>query len=194
MLVLVDIDGTLSSSEWRVRKYLNHMCKVGMYGECPHRGQRGDAPEYPDCSLVFGCKNSEVTPEQWDSFLDPAEVIKDPAYHKAVIVLEKLAERIPIKYWTGRNKELYETTWAWLKQNGFPIEKNNLYTLSDDGHSSVVKEKERMLKSIMKTEGRDITLIDDAAYVGELSAIYDLRGWLKAPECWNELHEVRMLL
>jgi hydroxymethylpyrimidine pyrophosphatase-like HAD family hydrolase len=135
----------------------------------------------------------EKEPKDWDSFLSPDRVIKDPVVAGAERVLEQLqALKYDLVILTGRHEDLRDATMRWLLEKLNITLPDTLLLMRPNGNmlNAAEYKREQLLNFRQGLENRDnnFLIIDDDAAAGE--ALKEFGIVLKAPECWELLFPI----
>lgn len=125
----------------------------------------------------------------WDAFLDPKLVIKDPPVPGAVQGMEKLSRLgHSFTFLTGRREALKETTIKWLETNLSIKFDNFWYKLimrPNDNKELPTVFKGKMIKFLLNMyRNQEIIAFDDDLFMFPVYMHYGITAF-KAPECWK---------
>ena len=126
----------------------------------------------------------------WDAFLEPELVAKDPPFPLAQKAMERLIKyAASIRFLTGRQEQLRDVTVAWLyKHFGIAPGLNELLMRPTGEQSTATEHKGGILRNRTSQEvirTWPLILVDDDPYILHLYAEFGLA--IKAPECWELL-------
>jgi hypothetical protein len=179
---IFDIDTTIANNTHRA-ELLTRTCVVCL-------APKGSAHRAP-CPTCHKETASRTAQEDWDTFFDPALVIKDTVQPKSLLYANKLrARRANVHFLTGRSEPLREVTELWLttkfnKQDG---EELIMRPEVEDGLlASQFKERALHRLSVASGYGPDTMFFfyeDDPHVLG----MYGKHGIVvQCPEAWEYL-------
>lgn len=110
----------------------------------------------------------EVSPKDWDSFLEPKQVMKDKVILPIADLLRHLVCRYQIIYVSGRKSSLYDTTKRWLRKHGLWFYPHRLFMRTDGDYREDSLVKEELLEEILALGYVPKYVLDDRNSVVEM--------------------------
>lgn len=180
-IVVLDIDTTIANNKHRA-ELIERSCIVCL-----------SPVEYLAACPMCGSKETQVSQDSWDAFLDPDLMADDIPVPRAQETVDRMrAMGYEIFFLTGRRETTRQVTDDWLTRHFGKTPAETLYMRREDDYSlDAALYKERALRRLMDENDAhkaSFLFFEDDPYV---FAMYEKYGLVfRSPEVWEHLMPV----